>query len=326
MTYSRDLRERVVRYFHVSASHSVSLTAELFSVSPSTVRRWAAGFQPSAHRVRPKRDSAMSLVEALLGDDALLTYREIQARLLFEHALSISLGTLHTVLRSIRFSRKRVVARKIYGSLERIEAGREAFRAAFEEARFLDAISVDEVHFYSNADRTHGYSRCGRRILRHARAISKGNFSCVVAMDRNGILDLELVRDGAINGEIFLSFLRRLPCRRRAVIMDNIRFHHSRMVRALLEQRGSVAEYIPSYTPEYNPIEYAFSQVKSHYKTLRRCNREDDVEAAIRQAFEIVTPEHCANYFRFVSAEITGHTNRLDLRRPLVQIRRYVPT
>ena len=47
------------------------------------------------------------------------------------------------------------------------------------------------------------------------------------------------------------------------VIMDNLSVHKSKWVRELIEQRGCQLWLLPAYSPEYNPIEEAFSKVKA---------------------------------------------------------------
>lgn len=62
------------------------------------------------------------------------------------------------------------------------------------------------------------------------------------------------------------------------------------------------------HTPEYNPIEMAFSQIKSHYHRVSRAmSVQDRIEEAIRR----VERSHCENYCRFVRNEITGEADRL---------------
>jgi transposase len=46
------------------------------------------------------------------------------------------------------------------------------------------------------------------------------------------------------------------------VLMDNLSVHTSGWVRELIEERGCELWLLPSYSPEMNPIEEAFSKVK----------------------------------------------------------------
>ena len=53
------------------------------------------------------------------------------------------------------------------------------------------------------------------------------------------------------------------------VIMDNLSVHRSKWVRELIEEKGSQLWLLPSYSPDFNPIEEAFSKVKNLLRKAR---------------------------------------------------------
>jgi DDE superfamily endonuclease len=76
-----------------------------------------------------------------------------------------------------------------------------------------------------------------------------------------------MMYDGALNAAIFLKFLRRLirgAARKMFVIVDNLRVHKARAVKAWVEENADRIElfYLPPYAPERNPDEYANNDVK----------------------------------------------------------------
>lgn len=73
--------------------------------------------------------------------------------------------------------------------------------------------------------------------------------------------------DGALNADIFIDFLKRLvknAPQKVFLIVDNLRVHHSRPVKAWLAQHIDAIEvfYLPSYSPELNPDEMANADIK----------------------------------------------------------------
>ena len=50
--------------------------------------------------------------------------------------------------------------------------------------------------------------------------------------------------------------------------MDNLRAHYRKEVRTLIEARGCNLLYLPSYSPDFSPIELAFSKIKGQLKSL----------------------------------------------------------
>ena len=90
-------------------------------------------------------------------------------------------------------------------------------------------------------------------------------------MSMKGILDVKVVT-GTSNGDTFYDFMHShllpqlLPFDGRnphsVVVLDNCSIHHISEVRQVLEKVGVLVHYLPPYSPDYNPIEEAFSKVK----------------------------------------------------------------
>ena len=81
------------------------------------------------------------------------------------------------------------------------------------------------------------------------------------------------------------------------VVLDGLGAHRPKRIRELIEERGADLLFLPSYSPDLNPIEEAFSKVKELVrKEGARRVREALVEA-IGRALRAVTPEDAASYF-----------------------------
>lgn len=79
-------------------------------------------------------------------------------------------------------------------------------------------------------------------------------------------MDPSLTVTGSVNVMVFEAYLEQalLPHLRpgRIVVMDNLSAHKSERVRELIEGAGCEVLYLPPYSPDYNPIEEAFSEIK----------------------------------------------------------------
>jgi transposase len=76
-----------------------------------------------------------------------------------------------------------------------------------------------------------------------------------------------LAVEGATTAAVFEAYVEQVlaPSLRagQVVLMDNLGAHRPKRVRELIEQRGSELLYLPSYSPDYNPIEKeAFAKIK----------------------------------------------------------------
>lgn len=110
-----------------------------------------------------------------------------------------------------------------------------------------------------------------------------------------------LTVDGAINGPIFLAWIKQhlAPTLRPGdvVVMDNLSSHKVAGVRAAIEAAGAEVRYLPPYSPDLNPIELAFSK----FKKLLRDGAERTVDALWHlcgRVLDTFTEEECRNYLR----------------------------
>jgi transposase len=109
-----------------------------------------------------------------------------------------------------------------------------------------------------------------------------------------------MVLDGPINGAAFQAYVEQmlLPELRPGdtVIMDNLGSHKRPAVRAAIEGAGATLLYLPPYSPDFNPIENAFAQLKARLRKAAQRSVEG-LWRAIGTAVSAFTPQECANYF-----------------------------
>ena len=80
------------------------------------------------------------------------------------------------------------------------------------------------------------------------------------------------------------------------VVMDNLSAHKGERIRQLIEERGCELIYLPSYSPDFNPIEEAFAKIKALVRKAEARTKEALVEA-IGKALSAVTTEDALGFF-----------------------------
>jgi transposase len=80
------------------------------------------------------------------------------------------------------------------------------------------------------------------------------------------------------------------------VIMDNLSSHKGPRVREMIEAAGAELRYLPPYSPDFNPIEMAFSKLKA---LLRQASARTigGLWDAIGRFLDLFPPQECRNYF-----------------------------
>jgi transposase len=108
------------------------------------------------------------------------------------------------------------------------------------------------------------------------------------------------VYDGAMNGIVFQAYVEQVLVPTLSagdiVIMDNLPAHKAAGVREAINRAGAVLMFLPPYSPDFNPIENAFSKLKA----LLRAKAKRTITAlwdAVAELLGQFRPAECANYF-----------------------------
>ena len=152
-------------------------------------------------------------------------------------------------------------------------------------ARSLDARSlvfVDEMGTNTSLSPVYGWSKKGRRAHCSVARNRGKNTTLLASMSVEG-MGPSLAVEGATTARVFETYLERVlaPTLRKGqvVVMDNLSAHKGERVRELIEARGCQLLYLPSYSPDFNPIEEAFSKIKNLIRKVEARSREALLEA-----------------------------------------------
>ena len=122
-----------------------------------------------------------------------------------------------------------------------------------------------------------------------------------LAAFRLGGLFAPVVVDGALNGELFVAYVRQhlAPQLRSGdiLVLDNLATHKVAGVVAAVEARDARVLFLPPYSPDFNPIEQVFSKVKNELRR-REPRTIADLEAAFGESLDWITRTDAVNYFR----------------------------
>ena len=106
--------------------------------------------------------------------------------------------------------------------------------------------------------------------------------------------------DGATTGAVFREFIRHVLCPALQpgdiVIADNLSAHKDKESEALINARGATLKFLPPYSPDFNPIENMWSQVKTHLRGAK-ARTQEKLFTAIGQALETVTSKDAKGFF-----------------------------
>ncbi len=117
------------------------------------------------------------------------------------------------------------------------------------------------------------------------------------AMDQRAAVTIEGATDAPVFEGYVEHFLGPTLAEGQVVVMDKLGAHRTEKVRELIEARGAQLVFLPSYSPDLNPIEEAFSKIKTILRKARARTREALIEA-MAEALRAVTPEDAMGWFK----------------------------
>jgi transposase len=160
-------------------------------------------------------------------------------------------------------------------------------------------VFLDESGAQRNMKRLYGRSARGERLVD---AVPGGHWktTTMISAIRTGGVATAMVTEGATDATVFRGFVEHflVPVIRRGdvVIMDNLPSHKVSGVREAIERRGAELWYLPAYSPDYNPIEQAWSKVKSVIRSITPKTTQQ-LYRAVGTALRRITRRECQNYF-----------------------------
>lgn len=113
--------------------------------------------------------------------------------------------------------------------------------------------------------RTHGYAPKGKRCYDKHDWGAKGRTNAIGALLGSAMIAVGLL-SGSVNTDVFTCWvdkflLHNLP-EKSVIVMDNASFHKGKDMQHMIEKAGHFLLYLPPYSPDLNPIEKKWAQIK----------------------------------------------------------------
>lgn len=190
--------------------------------------------------------------------------------------------------------------KKQLAASERDEAERAAWRKEHADLNPARLVFVDESGSNTALALRYGWAPRGERAAGCAPCNRGANTTILAALTRRGLLATMTV-EGAANTEVFLTYLDQVLCpvlqRGQTVVLDNLSVHKTAAVEARIKARGCRLVFLPRYSPDFNPIEGAFSKLKAFLRhAAARTQRA--LERAVAAGLATITARDARGWFR----------------------------
>jgi len=160
-------------------------------------------------------------------------------------------------------------------------------------------VFLDETSASTNMTRTRGRAPRGQRCIA---SVPHGHWKTttfIAGLRANG-LTAPMVLDGPMDGKAFVAYVKTFLCPTLTpgdiVIADNLSSHKVAGVNAAIEAAGASLRYLPSYSPDLNPIEKLFAKLKALLKKAAH-RTVDALWHEIGTLLDAFSAIECRNYF-----------------------------
>lgn len=303
--YSHDLRIRIYNY---SLTHSIRKTAEIFSVSPSTVNLLkqlyleTGALEPREcpseypHLITPEGEKYLQL---LLSEEVDLTLEGLRNRYEEAFGVRVSIGTMYNLLEKLNITRKKKTFSDPKKNTLEVETKKESYDKQLAEIESEKRFYLDETGSCMNMTLLYGRSPQGQRVYDKKPTSPGTRINTIAILSEEGIKAQYSYTD-SLTARLFIIYLNTfvLPIltNGQTLILDNHPVHRAKSVQNYLKQNKIKFLYLPPYSPELNPIEEAFSKFKQYIKK-QKARTVDALLNAIKDAINTITRSDIIGYF-----------------------------
>lgn len=168
-----------------------------------------------------------------------------------------------------------------------------------QELDFTRFHFVDETSTNLTYTRRYGRALGGQRATQGAPLHSGANVTLIAALTPQG-LQAAMTVDGAVNAVVFAAYLDQVLgptlCPGDIVVLDNLPVHKAAGLAEIVEKRGARLLFLPPYSPDFNPIELAFSKLKTWLRSAAARTRQA-LDDALTHALTWISEADAQNWF-----------------------------
>jgi transposase len=168
-------------------------------------------------------------------------------------------------------------------------------------------VFVDETGFNTSMARLRARAPRGERAYGKVPRNRGKNQTLIASISLEGRMGQAMAIEGSADKEVFEAYIEHFLAPEleegQVVVVDNLGAHKPDRVRELIEERGAELVYLPSYSPDLNPIEEAFSNIEEAFSKIKGLVRKagartrEALVEAIAAALSAVTAEDVAGWF-----------------------------
>jgi transposase len=182
---------------------------------------------------------------------------------------------------------------------ERVQALRADYRTRLATWVVTHLKCIDESGVHLGLTRLWGRAAPGERVVDAVPSHAGQHWTLLAAIGLTG-LEAPWLLDGAVDRKAFEVYVKQVLAPTLVpgdiVVMDNLPAHKGTVIQSAITARGARIEFLPPYSPDFNPIEECWSKIKTILRTAK-ARTLDELLPALKLAFASITERDALAWF-----------------------------
>lgn len=254
-------------------------------------------------RKRKMCNADEEFIKEKISEDCTRTLQDLKGKLATDRSVNISVSTLHKRIQEFEYSFKRISLVPEARNNVKVVSNRFDYARKIVDYENEKLIFIDEMGINTSMRKRYGRAPLGQTPRKVVTSIRSKNYSICAAISVTKMLFYE-ISNKAYNSNKFYDYMETLMKELKdtnmtemIIICDNVAFHKRKDIKDLVESNSHSFCFLPSYTPQLNPIEEAFSLWKGKIKSMN-CTDMESLHNAIKETKNFLTSENCNAFFR----------------------------
>jgi transposase len=281
---SKDFKEHILKLYH-SRIFKVSELLKIGNISNGTLYNWIKSYNLLRKPINRKSKITCEIrcyIFSTIMKNNTFNWRYLIKSVNLKFKTKISKSYLYLIIKKLNLTKKKCRKRNIFKSKDKWMNDEKNFKKRISKCKIDDIISIDETSIDTLITNNYGWNIKGKRILKKNFNVKRIRWTLICGISNRKIVSKMLIK-GSAKKENFNEFMKGLP-KNKNYLMDNARIHHNKDLKLMFKNR--IIYNVP-YSPETNPIEMFFSELKSNLrkellinektiiKCINKCNNKN---------------------------------------------------
>ena len=300
--YSDDIREKVLKALH--EGQMAKEVAKRFDVCISWVYKIKKRFElTGSYKALPRCGAPRKMTEADMKKLALLVKENPSATLDELKELgnfSVGRTTIYRALNELDITYKKKMLFAAEQNREDVKQNRQEWVEKSQSWDINNLVFLDESSIKTSMVSLYGWGLSGERVKDYVPDARWKSLSILSSLRIDGSTEA-MVYEGGLTGDLFKAWLKEclLPTLRKddIVIMDNMSSHKVEGVQEIISSVGARIEYLPPYSPDFNPVEHLWSKVKKYLRKVSK-TQIDELRKVAGESLNKVTRTDALGWYK----------------------------